>query len=356
MTKSEKQLRDALAKIADVASQAVGGGNTSGNNDNNEEPKEGETEFDPNAGCSIKTLPTRLLAKAAQTAIAINPVNAPTLGAMANLENADVITPEFLTLLVSKYWGPTPRRLTVSFMEATSQALKNKILSHMNAWATRECISFVLTNGTGQVRISRGPGGYYSYLGTDILHIPANKQTMNLQGFTLATPDSEYRRVIRHETGHTLGFPHEHMRQELVNRIDPQKAYAYFLQTQGWNKAMVDAQVLTPLNQASIFGTAADQTSIMCYHLPGSITKNGQPIIGGLDINATDYAFAARIYPIPGHTPVIAGATSDDDWDASDDVDNQTLEEAIRATIMQHNSPTDRDSENVLAGADMHTA
>ena len=354
MTKSEKQLRDALAKIADVANQAVGGMNTNGSNENVDEPKSGDADFDPNAGCSIKQLPARLMAKAAQTAIAINPVNAPAMGPMANLDNADVLTPEFLTLLVSKYWGPTPRRLTVSFMEVTSAALKAKILSHMNAWAARECISFVLTNGTGQVRISLGPGGYYSYLGTDILHIPANKQTMNLQGFSLATLDSEYRRVVRHETGHTLGFPHEHMRKELVDRIDRQKAYDYFLRTQGWSPATVDAQVLTPLNAASIFGTPADQTSIMCYQLPGSITKNGLPIPGGLDINATDYAFAASIYPIPGHAPVMAGAAQNDDWDASEDVDNQMLEAAIRATIMQHNGPADRDTEYAQVGAESY--
>ena len=60
---------------------------------------------------------------------------------------------------------------------------------------------------------------------------------------------------------------------------------------------MVDQQVLTPLDQRSIIGTAADQTSIMCYQLPGLITRDGQPILGGEDINATDLAFAGRIYP-----------------------------------------------------------
>ena len=29
----------------------------------------------------------------------------------------------------------------------------------------------------------------------------------------------------------------------------------------------------------------------------GTITKDGQPIIGGLNIDATDFAFAAKIYP-----------------------------------------------------------
>ncbi len=36
----------------------------------------------------------------------------------------------------------------------------------------------------------------------------------------MQTPESEYHRVVRHETGHTLGFPHEHMRKELVEKID----------------------------------------------------------------------------------------------------------------------------------------
>jgi hypothetical protein len=41
--------------------------------------------------------------------------------------------------------------------------------------------------------------------------------------------------VIRHETGHTLGFPHEHMRKDLVAKIDPDKAIAFFSETQGWS-------------------------------------------------------------------------------------------------------------------------
>jgi hypothetical protein len=60
-------------------------------------------------------------------------------------------------------------------------------------------------------QISRGSEGYWSYLGTDIRLIPWNRPTMNLQGFTMNTSESEYKRVVRHETGHTLGFPHEHI-------------------------------------------------------------------------------------------------------------------------------------------------
>jgi hypothetical protein len=92
---------------------------------------------------------------------------------------------------------------------------------------------------------------------------------MSLQRFSMSTPEREFKRVIRHEGGHTLGFPHEHMRRELVARIEPEKAYAYFLRTQGWSQTMVDQQVLTPR----------------------------RPIVGGSDINGTDRTFARRIYP-----------------------------------------------------------
>ena len=68
---------------------------------------------------------------------------------------------------------------------------------------------------------------------------------MNLEGFTMSTAESEYKRVVRHEAGHTLGFPHEHMRKALVARIDPVKAYAYAAANFGWSKEMVDQQILT---------------------------------------------------------------------------------------------------------------
>jgi hypothetical protein len=117
------------------------------------------------------------------------------------------------------------------------------------------------------------------------------------------------------------------MRKELVARIDRQKAIDFFRRTQGWNQQQVEQQVLTPLDDRTIFGTPSDQTSIMCYQLPGTITKDGKPIVGGLDINATDFDFIGRIYPRPGHGLTTAHDemhTHDrgqaDDWDPSEDV------------------------------------
>jgi hypothetical protein len=290
MAMDESRYDAALREIARIAGELVG--------DHEPSPNGAETAatFEPNAGCRIMPLPERLREKAAEVAARINPVNSP----LRELLGGAVGGPDgplALTLTTAKYWGPKPKTLTVSFMEATAADLRTRIVSHLNAWAQYSGISFKQTSDTGDVRISRGPGGYWSYLGTDIKLIPSNRQTMNLQGFTMNTPESEYKRVIRHEAGHTLGFPHEHMRRALVDRIDPQKAYAYFLRTQGWDRQMVDQQVLTPLDARTIIGTEPDQDSIMCYQLPGEITRDGEPIRGGTDINQSDAGFSGLIYP-----------------------------------------------------------
>jgi hypothetical protein len=253
--------------------------------------------------CTPKFLPKKLTIAAARTAVKENPVNAPLLHGPARAALRGVpLEPQHIALLTSKYWGPQQRQLTVSFMDSTPADLRDRIISHMNAWSTRCGISFAFTQGTGDVRISRGGGGYWSYLGTDVKHIPAGRQTMNLERFTMSTPESEYKRVVRHETGHTLGFPHEHMRKELVERLDPARVIAVFRRDQGWDEKTVREQILTSLDERSIMATPADQDSIMCYSFSGEVTRDRKPIPGGLDINESDFAFAAKIYPRVGGT------------------------------------------------------
>ena len=317
MNRNDERLREVLARIAELASEAAnGGGGWSGRDE--EDQDEGFEEAAPdNPGCVLKSLPKRLLVRAAEVATRINPVNAPLTAAASMASFGVPPTRAELAVITQKYWGPKPRTLSVSFVESTPANLRSRIVANLNAWTKSGCITFAETKGTGDVRISRAGSGYWSYLGTDIRLIPKHQPTMNLQSFTMSTPESEYKRVVRHEAGHTLGFPHEHMRKALVARIDRTKAYAYFLATYGWNKQQVDEQVLTPLDEKTLIRTPADQTSIMCYQLPGSITKDGKPILGGRDINATDYAFVAEIYPKAGGAQ---GMNEAEDWDESDDV------------------------------------
>lgn len=257
--------------------------------------------------CTPRTLPVDRREEAARVAREINPYNYPAVEALPRLARDLMPTPQRIAVMTKKYWGIQGKRFTVGFLDNPPQALRTRILSHMSAWNKTANVEFVETAAATQaeVRINRDPNpdpdwdGYWSFLGTDILvYSGPNNQTMNLQGFTMNTDDAEFYRVVRHEAGHTLGFPHEHMRKALVDTIDREKAIAYYMRTQDWTEEEVIAQVLTPLEESSILGTPqADPNSIMCYQIPGFLTRTGQPIVGGLDIDQSDYNFVASIYP-----------------------------------------------------------
>lgn len=254
--------------------------------------------------CSPRQLTRKQLDFAIARAIELNPGNAAGSRIVGRTPVGRAGGRLRLALNTHYRWPVTGVKLTVRFLDSPASDLKKRVLMHMNAWGKTANVEFVTTNGNAQVRISRldepeDMAGYWSYVGTQILGITdQDEPTLNLEGFTMKTPESEFKRVVRHEAGHTLGFEHEHMRSELVKRINRAKAIKYFDMTQGWTREETLEQVLTPLAAKSIMGTTeADPLSVMCYEVPGIITKDGKPIVGGRDINANDYRFAGSVYP-----------------------------------------------------------
>lgn len=268
--------------------------------------------------CRQKVLPVERLAAARRRALEINPDNAVGERRVRRTPAGRAGGPRRIAVLTARKWPKSGVRLSVSFMDRASSELRTRILLHMNAWGAQANVVFAETGGTGDVRIARldspaDMAGYWSYIGTEILEIDDDEPTLNLEGFTMRTPEREFRRVVRHEAGHTLGFEHEHMRTDIVSRIDRDKAIRYFDRTEGWTPQEVDEQVLTPLAKRSLMGTTeSDPLSIMCYQLPASIMKDRKAVPGGDDINPRDAAFAATIYPQPARTPVTPEAAAPD--------------------------------------------
>jgi hypothetical protein len=248
--------------------------------------------------CRIAELPERLHMPAAVVAVEENPANVPSVLPSARA----LLPPGKLAALRTVYWRTAGVSLGVYFMDGGSIRLKKRILDAANLWSARGAnVKFfeVGSSAQAQIRIAFTPGwGYYSYLGTDCLLVPANEQTMNLDSFNDQTSDDEVLRVACHEFGHALGYPHEHQRKEIVALLDRAKTIDYFGRWQGWSPEDVEQQVLTPLDDADLITlTGADVVSIMHYPISGECTISGQAIPGGTRIDAVDYALAGSLYP-----------------------------------------------------------
>ncbi len=253
--------------------------------------------YKPRYGCTIKQVDDLLTA--ALRAIDINPVNAP-LG---------VVPPGYIGVL--KYWGDRAKDLTYGFTERVSTEFQKKIDLYANKWGEFSKAKFRFSSTEPMIRIGFENSGYWSYLGPDCLQIPRNQQTMNLQGFTTRTPDSEWDRVVVHEFGHVLGCPHEHQRKEIIDRLNPDAVYKEFRRTQGWSDEEIRQQVLTPIEERSLMGASpADEMSIMAYSFPSTLTKDRQPIVGGSKLSPIDREFFSKIYP--RDDVIVPPPTSDD--------------------------------------------
>jgi hypothetical protein len=253
--------------------------------------------------CRDVQLPFGLALQAGRFAERINPANAVpphSLGILSAQFSIQLpIHPEHTAILNSAYWGVRGVHCTVGFMHQVPAEFAQHFFEHANAWGQYANVIFTPA-GAGEkamVRVTCRGDGYWSYLGPQIISVPANQPTMCLQDFDRGMPESEWRRVVRHEVGHTLGLLHEHMLPEIIELLDPQAVIADFMATQGWSRQMVVEQILTPPRPGTYTARKPSVDSIMCYQFAGKDTRNGQPIPGGLDITPDDGEFVGSLYP-----------------------------------------------------------
>lgn len=222
-----------------------------------------------------------------------------------------------LAAVTDRVWNPG-QVLRVRFMGG-STALRARVRAFADEWRPHANVDFtyVADNATADIRIAFVEGdGSWSYIGRDATLIDANASTMNFGWFKDDTDDIEVRRTTVHEFGHALGMIHEHQSPVADIPWDVPKVYAWYSKNMQWDKAKVDANVLTKSDAATTNYSAYDPTSIMQYPVPASLTTNGMEIGMNTQLSSMDKAAVREWYPFP----VMATGTlrTGDDCDAID--------------------------------------
>ena len=109
--------------------------------------------------CRERSLPAALTESAVRRAVAINPDNARERRRVTLTPPGRLGGPRRIAVLTDRKWPKSGVRLSLSFMDIPSSALRSRILLHMNAWGKAANVVFSETEGIGQVRIAPGPPG-----------------------------------------------------------------------------------------------------------------------------------------------------------------------------------------------------
>lgn len=146
----------------------------------------------------------------------------------------------------------------------------------------------VSNDPASEVRVSGSRLGAWAYVGTDAKMVALDQPTVNLGWYD--------RRTGLHEFGHVLGFEHEHKRHDKPWTWNLPVVYADNA-AYGWDKAMVDAQIVSVLDPAKVWATAFDLKSIMLYSYPSTWTNEGVGTPWNTELSELDKSLASILYP-----------------------------------------------------------
>jgi len=239
-------------------------------------------------------------------------------------------------------WEPG-QVLLVKFMPGGGKGLRDKVMASAKQWETYANIvfKFVPDNYVGKtdLRIQLGKGkGHNSAVGTEATFRSQDEQTINFDslyfadqdyfiaklkskgiktGFTWAMVEEEMgidpnhwdnielNRVVTHEFGHALGLLHEQSFPGAIRWNKSDSVYAYYKETQGWDKDKVDFNVFEAADQFYTNGTTYDPKSIMHYSVDPIQTMDGYSVKTNYILSPGDKAVIAALYPRTGTSKML---------------------------------------------------
>lgn len=197
--------------------------------------------------------------------------------------------------------SPKPVPLEVGFMDG-DPGLRKEVLRAASEWSKYANVSFLPSERPVQdctIRISFKEPAAWSYLGTDARLIARDKPTMILGLIGPGSPQEEIQRVVLHEFGHALGCAHEHFHPAGGIPWNKEKVYAWYWENRGWDRQMVDEQVLFRYSETLTVHSAFDFKSIMLYPIDPELTDGKFHTELNVELSETDQQFIARMYPRP---------------------------------------------------------
>ena len=200
-------------------------------------------------------------------------------------------------------WTPGTT-LKVSFIGGTDWQ-KEKVKLYAPGWSKYANVKFDFGNyADADVRVSFEPKkDPIPFIGTDAKNRLSFQETMNLGWIDNTKTEDQLKSVILHEFGHTLGLLHEHMNPLSNIRWNKPVVYAYYMQYDGWDKAMVDKQVFDRYS-VSMTNKSYDPKSIMHYPIPANFTLDGYSVGENDDLSDNDKKLVTELYPFNRTYPV----------------------------------------------------